>query len=108
MLCEVASEIRRCFGTWFHVKTDIIINQFFAENRRKRKGVFTLKLKTRLNGKTYEFRDVKDVLAKANEPKSGDRYLGIAPETVSEKIAAKVVLSELTVADITENPVVPY
>lgn len=67
-----------------------------------------MKLKTRLNGKTYEFRDVKDVLAKANEPKSGDRYLGIAPETVSEKIAAKVVLSELTVADITENPVVPY
>jgi len=67
-----------------------------------------LKLKTRLNGKTYEFRDVKDVLAKANEPKSGDRYLGIAPETVSEKIAAKVVLSELTVKDITENPVVPY
>ena len=56
-----------------------------------------MKLKTRLNGKTYEFRDVKDVLAKANEPKSGDRYLGIAPETVSEKIAAKVVLSELTV-----------
>ena len=67
-----------------------------------------MKLKTRLNGKTFEFRDVKDVLAKANEPKSGDRYLGIAPETVTEKIAAKVVLSELTVADITENPVVPY
>lgn len=67
-----------------------------------------MKLKTRLNGKTYEFRDVTDVLAKANEPKSADRYQGIAAETVSEKIAAKVVLSNLTVEDIMENPVVPY
>jgi len=67
-----------------------------------------LKLKTRLNGKTFEFRDVKDVLAKANEPKSADRFQGIAAETVTERIAAKVVLSNLTVSDITENPVVPY
>ena len=29
-------------------------------------------LKTSLYGKTYEFKDVKEVLAKANEPKSGD------------------------------------
>ncbi|HXK78363.1 MAG TPA: ethanolamine ammonia-lyase subunit EutB [Oscillospiraceae bacterium] len=67
-----------------------------------------MKLKTRLNGKTFEFRDVKDVLAKANEPKSADRFQGIAAETVTERIAAKVVLSNLTVGDITENPVVPY
>ncbi|HNW04517.1 MAG TPA: ethanolamine ammonia-lyase subunit EutB [Oscillospiraceae bacterium] len=67
-----------------------------------------MKLKTRLNGKTFEFRDVKDVLAKANEPKSADRFQGIAAETVTERIAAKVVLSNLTVSDITENPVVPY
>ena len=35
-----------------------------------------MKLKTLLFGKTYEFRDVKDVLAKANEEKSGDRLAG--------------------------------
>ena len=38
-------------------------------------------LKTRLLGKTYEFRDLKDVLAKANEEKTGDRLAGLAAET---------------------------
>lgn len=67
-----------------------------------------MKLKTTLNGKTFEFRDIKDVLAKANEPKSADRFQGIAAETVTERVAAKIVLSELTVGDLTENPTIPY
>lgn len=67
-----------------------------------------MKLKTTLNGKTYQFKDIKDVLAKANEPKSCDRYQGIAAETMSERVAAKIVLSEMTVQDLTENPTVPY
>lgn len=65
-------------------------------------------LKATLRGKTYVYKDVKDVLAKANEEKSGDRLAGVAAETAQERVAAKVVLSELTIADITENPVVPY
>ena len=42
-----------------------------------------MKLKTSLNGKTYEFKSIADVLAKANEPKSADRFQGIAAETAS-------------------------
>jgi len=64
-------------------------------------------LKTTLLGKTYAFRDVKEVLAKANEEKAGDRLAGIAAETAAERVAAKVVLSELTLSDLRENPVVP-
>ena len=67
-----------------------------------------MKLKTRLNGKTFEFKDLKDVFAKANEPKSADRYQKIAAESISERIAAKIVISNLTISEITENPVVPY
>jgi ethanolamine ammonia-lyase large subunit len=67
-----------------------------------------MKLTTRLFGKTYQFRDVKDVLAKANEPRSGDVLAGIAAETAQERVAAKHVLSELTIADLRNNPVVPY
>ncbi len=67
-----------------------------------------MKLKTTLNGKSFAFRDIKDVLAKANEPKAGDRLQGIAAETATERVAAKVVLSELTVGDLTENPTIPY
>ena len=65
-------------------------------------------LKTKLFGKTYEFKDVKEVLAKANEEKSGDKLAGIAAETAEERVAAKVVLSYLTLHDLREHPAVPY
>ena len=65
-------------------------------------------LKATLLGKTYAFVSVKEVLAKANEPKSGDTLAGIAAADAKERIAAKAVLSQLTVADITEHPAVPY
>ena len=67
-----------------------------------------MKLKTQLFGQTYQFRDVKDVLAKANELRSGDVLAGVAAASSQERVAAKQVLSELTVADIRNNPVVPY
>lgn len=65
-------------------------------------------LKTKLFGKIYQFKDVKEVLAKANEEKSGDKLAGVAANSAQERIAAKVVLSNLTVADLRNNPVVPY
>ncbi len=65
-------------------------------------------LKTKLSGQVYAFRDVKDVLAKANEEKTGDKLAGVAAETAQERVAAKVVLANLTLKDLRENPVVPY
>lgn len=65
-------------------------------------------LKTKLLGKVYAFRDIKDVLAKANEEKTGDTLAGLAAESAQERVAAKVVLSNLTVKDLRENPAVPY
>ena len=67
-----------------------------------------MKLKTTLLGKTYTFRDIKEVLAKANEEKTGDKLAGLAAETAQERVAAKVVLSALTLGDLRENPAVPY
>lgn len=67
-----------------------------------------MKLKALLFGKTYAFRDVKEVLAKANEEKSGDKLAGVAARSAEERVAAKVVLSELLLSDLRENPVVPY
>ena len=65
-------------------------------------------LKTRLSGKTYVFRDLKEVLAKANEEKTGDKLAGLAAESAQERIAAKVVLSAVQLQDLRENPAVPY
>ena len=67
-----------------------------------------MKLKTTLLGKTYTFRDIKQVLAKANEEKTGDQLAGLAAETAQERVAAKVVLSALTLSDLREHPAVPY
>ena len=67
-----------------------------------------MKLKTTLLGKTYEFRSLKEVLAKANEEKTGDKLAGLAAETAQERVAAKVVLAAVTLQDLRENPAVPY
>ncbi len=65
-------------------------------------------LKTKLLGKVYSFRDIREVMAKANEEKSGDRLAGIAAESAEERVAAKVVLANLTLADLRNHPAVPY
>jgi len=45
-------------------------------------------LRTKLFGTTYEFATVKEVLAKANEEKSGDRQAGIAADRVAAHLGA--------------------
>ena len=67
-----------------------------------------MKLQTTLLGKTYTFRDLKEVLAKANEERSGDKLAGLAADSAQERVAAKVVLSAVTLADLREHPAVPY
>ena len=65
-------------------------------------------LKTKLFGHVYEFKSICEVMAKANEEKSGDRLAGIAAETAEERVAAKVVLANLTLNDLRNAPAVPY
>ena len=65
-------------------------------------------LKTRVFGRSYEFKSVKEVLAKANEYKSGDELAGVSAKNAEERVAAKAVLSELKLSDLRNNPVVPY
>lgn len=67
-----------------------------------------MNLKTKVFGKVYSFKDIKDVLAKADEVKSGDILAGISASSSEERIAARIVLSELTLGELYENPVVPY
>jgi ethanolamine ammonia-lyase large subunit len=64
--------------------------------------------KTKLRGESFTFSGVKEVLAKANEEKSGDVLAGIAAASALERIAAKQVLAELPLSVLRENPVVPY
>ena len=65
-------------------------------------------LRTKLHGKTYEFPDIRLLMGKANEEKSGDRLAGVGAETAAERVAAKLVLAELPLWVLRENPAVPY
>ena len=65
-------------------------------------------LRTKLFGKTYEFPDIRLLMGKANEEKSGDRLAGVGAETTAERAAAKFVLAEVPLRVLRETPAVPY
>ena len=55
----------------------------------------------------FVFGSLKEVLAKANEEKAGDRLAGIAASCQLERVAAKQVLAETALSDLRSNPVLP-
>lgn len=67
-----------------------------------------MKLKTVMFGKTYQFKDLNEVQAKASEQKSGDELAGLAAQSKEERAAAKIILSETPLSDIRNHPAVPY
>jgi ethanolamine ammonia-lyase large subunit len=67
-----------------------------------------MQLATTISGQKFQFDSLKEVLAKAGEEKSGDRLAGIAAGSERERVAAKCVLSEVTLAGLYEDPAVAY
>jgi ethanolamine ammonia-lyase large subunit len=65
-------------------------------------------LRTKLFGKSYEFRDTRELMGKANEPKSGDELAGVAAATATERVAARYVLAEVPLSVLRVHPAVPY
>ena len=52
----------------------------------------------------YSFGDLRELLAKANEEKSGDQLAGIAASSERERVAAKRKLADLPLATIVQRP----
>src|SRR6185295_7566785 len=67
-----------------------------------------MQLKCTLQKTTFTFASLIEVLAKANEEKSGDALAGIAAQSELERVAAKKVLSEITLAQLRNSPAVSY
>ena len=67
-----------------------------------------MRLAATLFGRRHEFRDIKELLAKANEEKSGDQLAGVAAGSAAERVAARYVLAEVTLETLRANPAVPY
>ncbi len=62
----------------------------------------------RLGPQTWQFADLKAVMAKATPERSGDRLAGIAAESAAERMAAKLCLAELPLQRFLDEAVVPY
>ena len=54
----------------------------------------------------FQFRDLSELFAKANEEKSGDQLAGLAAQSEQERVAAKYALADLPLREIIENPVI--
>ncbi len=64
--------------------------------------------KINLSNRTYDFYNLKTLLAKASPLKSGDELAGIASETEEERIAAKLVLADLPLSQFLKEEIIPY
>jgi len=54
----------------------------------------------------YVFADLRELFAKANEERSGDQLAGIAARSEGERVAAKRRLSEITLGEILDQPLI--
>src|SRR5258708_18847531 len=54
----------------------------------------------------FDFSDLRELFAKANEEKSGDQLAGIAARSERERVAAKRNLADLTLAEIIRRPLI--
>tara|TARA_B100000953_G_scaffold177179_1_gene145916 strand:+ start:2937 stop:4307 length:1371 start_codon:yes stop_codon:yes gene_type:complete len=67
-----------------------------------------MEYKFSINNITYNFKDLKTLLAKASPKRSGDVLAGIAAKDNKERVAAQYVLSDLPLKVFLENPIIPY
>ncbi len=56
----------------------------------------------------HVFADLKEVMAKASPPRSGDELAGIAAGSAQERVAARTVLAGLPLDRFLAEPLVPY
>ncbi len=65
-----------------------------------------MRLAATVRDERFIFADLRDVFAKANEEKSGDRLAALAAQSERERVAAKRVLADLTLREIADHPLI--
>ncbi len=59
-----------------------------------------------IRGERFTFADLRELLARANELKSGDELAGIAARSERERVAAKLALADVPLSVIVDDPVI--
>jgi ethanolamine ammonia-lyase large subunit len=61
-----------------------------------------------IDATVYVFADLRDLLAKATPPRSGDRLAGIAADSAAQMIAARIALADIPLKQFLQETVVAY
>src|SRR6476660_1149690 len=61
-----------------------------------------------INATSYAFDNLRDLLAKATPPRSGDRLAGIAADSAERTIAARIALADIPLKQFLHETVIPY
>jgi ethanolamine ammonia-lyase large subunit len=64
-------------------------------------------LRHSIDGVTYQFDGLKELLAKATAARSGDELAGVAARSAVERVAARMVLADLPLGAFLEEPLIP-
>jgi ethanolamine ammonia-lyase large subunit len=57
---------------------------------------------------SYVFDDLRDLLAKATPPRSGDRLAGVAADSAEQMVAARITLADVPLRQFLQEMVIPY
>ncbi|WP_376989153.1 ethanolamine ammonia-lyase subunit EutB [Bosea sp. R86505] len=58
--------------------------------------------------RSYLFSDLKELMAKATPPRSGDRLAGLSAESMEEMMAARMALADLPLRTFLHEALIPY
>src|SRR5438132_4790423 len=61
-----------------------------------------------IGNRTYQFADLKTLLAKATPTRSGDYLAGIGATTEEERIVARMTLAEVPLKQFLNEMIIPY
>jgi ethanolamine ammonia-lyase large subunit len=64
--------------------------------------------KTRTTNLTYDFKTLRNLMAKASPPRSGDYLAGVAADNNLERVAAQWVLADVPLKQFLNEALVPY
>src|SRR5580658_2688290 len=67
-----------------------------------------MRLRRTIREVTYEFADLRDLLAKASPYRSGDALAGIAAESGEQRAAAQMALADLPLQSCLDEALIPY
>src|ERR1700722_9987149 len=68
----------------------------------------TMAYRHAIGSTAYVFNDLRDLLAKASPPRSGDRLAGIAAESAEQMVAARIALADVPLKQFLHETVIPY